>query len=296
MKIDNEFTVNATVERAWALLTDVEAIAPCMPGARLTGVDGDVYSGEVRVKVGPVVAAYAGTARFVEKDEAEHRAVIDASGKASRGAGNAAATVTAQLRSEGDATVVSVETDLRITGKLAQLGGGMIRDVSGKLLGQFSEALEEKLAVEPEGVAESPESFSAGGRTVSLEAGQAPGAEEAATDGISGAQEEPASGAWASVGGSGDAQATGTVTSTGAEEAPRTDGATASAADVAAEGSKDPRTDGGATGARKFEEPGEVEPLDLVAASGKAIVRRLWPVVTVVVVIVGMVLGYVLFT
>ena len=148
MKITNEFAVNTPIERAWAVLTDLAGIAPCMPGAQLTGVEGDTYSGKVKVKVGPVVSDFAGTARFVEKDDGARRAVIDAKGRDSRSAGNAAALVTAQLRADGDRTLVSVETDLKISGKLAQFGNGMIKEVSGKLLGQFVTNLEAKLATE----------------------------------------------------------------------------------------------------------------------------------------------------
>ncbi len=149
MRIDNEFTVSVPLERAWDVLTDLAGIAPCMPGARLTGVDGDVYSGEVKVKVGPVVSQYAGTATFAAKDDAAHRAVIDAKGKDSRGSGNASALITAQLRADGDShTVVTVETDLTISGKIAQLGGGMIKEVSTKLLGQFVQCLEQRLATD----------------------------------------------------------------------------------------------------------------------------------------------------
>jgi uncharacterized protein len=149
VRIDNEFTVGVPLQRAWEVLTDLEGIAPCMPGARLTGVDGDVFSGEVRVKVGPVVSQYAGTATFASKDDAAHRAVIDAKGKDSRGSGNASALITAQLRADGDdRTVVTVETDLTISGKIAQLGGGMIKEVSTKLLGQFVDCLEQRLAAD----------------------------------------------------------------------------------------------------------------------------------------------------
>ena len=146
MKIDNEFTVSVPIELAWPALTDLAEVSLCLPGARLTGVESDVYSGEVRVKVGPVVSEYAGTAQFAEKDDAIYRAVIDAKGRDSRGAGNASAQITMQLEPDGLRTVVKVDTDLRITGKIAQLGGGMIAEVSQKLLGQFVECLEAKLA------------------------------------------------------------------------------------------------------------------------------------------------------
>ena len=156
MRIDNEFTVGVPVERAWEILTDLEGIAPCMPGAQLTGRDGDAYKGTVKIKVGPIVSEYAGTATFTEKDAAAHRAVISASGRDSRGAGNASAEIVAQLRPDGDNTVVTVDTDLRITGKIAQLGRGMIKEVSTKLLGQFVDCLESKIGATTQPLATEP--------------------------------------------------------------------------------------------------------------------------------------------
>jgi carbon monoxide dehydrogenase subunit G len=151
VKIENEFTVHAPIDEAWKVLTDLEGIAPCLPGAQLTGVDGDVYQGKVKIKVGPVISEFAGTARFAEKDDDAHRAVIDAKGRDSRSAGNAAAIITATLRAEGESTVVSVDTDMKISGKLAQFGSGMIKEVSQKLLGQFVASLEAKIADEHSG-------------------------------------------------------------------------------------------------------------------------------------------------
>ncbi|SIM80502.1 SRPBCC family protein [Micromonospora cremea] len=148
MKITNEFTVAVPIERTWAVLTDLEGIAPCLPGAQLTGVDGDVYRGRVKVKVGPVISEFAGTAQFVEKDDAAYHGVIDAKGRDARSTGNASALVTARLRPDGDRTLVSVDTDLKISGKLAQFGSGMIKEVSGRLLAQFVANLEAKLAAE----------------------------------------------------------------------------------------------------------------------------------------------------
>ncbi|MEV0911817.1 SRPBCC family protein [Streptomyces hokutonensis] len=145
MKIDNEFSVGVPVERAWQALTDLEALAPCMPGAELTGVDGDIHRGKVRVKVGPMVSQFAGTARFVERDEAAHHAVISAAGKDMRGGGNASATVDARLRGEGSGTVVTVSTDLNISGRLAQFGSGMIKEISEKLFAQFVANVETQL-------------------------------------------------------------------------------------------------------------------------------------------------------
>ncbi|WP_433550127.1 SRPBCC domain-containing protein [Micromonospora zamorensis] len=148
MKITNEFAVAVPIDEAWAVLTDLEGIAPCLPGAQLTGVDGDVYRGRVKVKVGPVISEFAGTARFVEKDDAAYRGVIDAKGRDARSTGNASALVTAHLRPDGDRTLVSVDTDLKISGKLAQFGSGMIKEVSGKLVAQFVANLETKLAAD----------------------------------------------------------------------------------------------------------------------------------------------------
>jgi len=178
MKIDNEFTVGVPIDRAWAVLTDLEGIAPCMPGAVLTGVEGDVYSGKVKVKVGPITSEYAGTAQFVEKDEASHRAVINANGRDVRGAGNAAAAITAQLRAEGSSTVVSVDTDLKISGKIAQFGSGMIKEVSTKLLGQFVDCLEGKLAADvPVPSAPATATSAADGPAVEGPAAEGPAAE-----------------------------------------------------------------------------------------------------------------------
>jgi carbon monoxide dehydrogenase subunit G len=146
MKITHEFTVSAPPAEAWAVLTDLEAIAPCMPGASLTGFDGETYQGKVRVKLGPVISDFGGTARFTEKDDATHHAVIDAKGKDTRGAGNATARITADLKRDGAGTLVSVDTDLTISGKVAQFGSSMIKQVSEKLLAEFTTCLESKLA------------------------------------------------------------------------------------------------------------------------------------------------------
>ena len=142
MELTNDFRVNAPVEEAWKVLTDVERIAPCMPGAQLQEVEGDEYRGIVKVKVGPITAQYKGTATFVEKDDAAHRAVLRADGRDTRGQGNASATITATLVDDGGGTKVSVVTDLTVTGKVAQFGRGVLADVSGKLINQFVQCLE----------------------------------------------------------------------------------------------------------------------------------------------------------
>jgi uncharacterized protein len=151
MKIANQFTVSAPIEQAWDVLCDLEQVIPLMPGAQLVGHEGDEYLGKVKVKVGPVTSEFSGKVRFVEQDREHRRAVIDGKGKESRGTGNAAATVIAQLQEAGDRTSVTVDTDLKIVGKLAQFGSGMLQQVSEKLLGQFVESLEAKLAAESAG-------------------------------------------------------------------------------------------------------------------------------------------------
>jgi uncharacterized protein len=146
MKIANEFTVSAPIEQAWDVLSDLEQVVPLMPGAALVGRDGDDFLGTVKVKVGPVTSEFTGKVHFVERRRDKHRAVIDGKGKEARGAGNAAATVTAQLHEAGQRTRVTVDTDLKIVGKLAQFGSGMLQQVSEKLLSQFVDSLEAKLA------------------------------------------------------------------------------------------------------------------------------------------------------
>jgi carbon monoxide dehydrogenase subunit G len=145
MKLEHEFTVPASVEDAWQVLLDVEKVAPCMPGATLTSVDGDDFTGTVKVKVGPIQVTYKGQARFVEKDDTAHRVVIEASGKEARGSGTAAATVTANLRADGGQTLAHVVTDLNITGRPAQFGRGVMADVGAKLIGQFADCLASEL-------------------------------------------------------------------------------------------------------------------------------------------------------
>ncbi len=145
MKIENSFTIDAPVEQAWTMLTDIPGIAPCLPGAKLTDESDGVYSGSVKIKVGPVTAEYRGSAEFIERDDENHRAVIDGKGRDSRGAGNAQALITAEMHDEGnDQTRVDISTDLKITGKVAQFGRGVMQDVSEKLLGQFADCLETK--------------------------------------------------------------------------------------------------------------------------------------------------------
>ena len=145
MELVNDFRVPVPAATAWSVLTDVQRVAPCIPGAQLLSVDGDDFTGAVKVKVGPITVSYRGEATFAEKDEAAQRVVIRATGKETRGSGNATALVTAQLKDDGDATAVVITTDLTISGKAAQFGRGVLADVAGNLIAQFANRLEADL-------------------------------------------------------------------------------------------------------------------------------------------------------
>jgi carbon monoxide dehydrogenase subunit G len=142
MEITDSFRVSTPIDATWKVMLDIEGIAPCMPGAQLQEVEGDEYRGVVKVKVGPITAQYKGTARLAEVDEQNRRIVIDASGRDTRGQGNAKATIVVTMTAEGGGTKVDVATDLSITGKVAQFGRGVLVDVSSKLMGQFVENVE----------------------------------------------------------------------------------------------------------------------------------------------------------
>ena len=260
MELNNDFTVNAPIDEAYTTLTDVERIAPCMPGAQLTEVEGDVYRGLVKVKVGPITAQFKGQASFVEKDEQAHRAVLKAEGRDTGGRGNASALITAQLEPiEADVTKVSVLTDLTITGRVAQFGRGALADVSEKLLRQFVTNLESTVLT------------NGSGSTNGGDAGSGTGA-AAGNGGEAGATAtEPAASPATT------ATTTSTTTASAADEpaAPHAATATPSAADSG------PTT----TGVRKIEsEP--VEPVDLLDAAGVPVAKRLLPLIGGVVLLV----------
>jgi len=146
MELNNEIDVNAPIQEVWKAFNTPERIAPCLPGAELQEVDGNNFNGLVKIKVGPITAQYKGTASYLEKDEDAQKVVIKGDGRDTRGAGNASATITAQLSEiSPDVTNVNVRTELTITGKVAQFGRGAISDVSGKLMTQFAQNLEQLL-------------------------------------------------------------------------------------------------------------------------------------------------------
>ena len=142
----NEFTVNRPIDEAWKILTDVERIAPCLPGAELQEVEGETYRGVVKVKLGAISSQFKGEANFIDRDDPNHTATIKGVGRDTGGRGNASAEITAKAESlSPTSTRVVVTTDLHITGKVAQFGRGIMADVSGKLMGQFANNLNEML-------------------------------------------------------------------------------------------------------------------------------------------------------
>jgi carbon monoxide dehydrogenase subunit G len=146
VELTHSFIVDRPVDHTWNVVTDLRRAAPCLPGAALLGSDGDEYRGAVTVKVGPITARYEGVARFVERDDTAHRAVMCAEGRDVRGQGSASATIDMRLRSYGTGTEVTVDTDLALAGLVARFGRGVVADVSGKLVRQFAERLEAEVA------------------------------------------------------------------------------------------------------------------------------------------------------
>ena len=175
MEFVNEFTVPTDIDTTWKTLIDLEKVAPCLPGATLEEVDGDVYTGRVKVKVGPITVSYRGTAELVDVDEDAKTARIDAKGKETRGAGTANADVSAKLTETDAGTVVHVVTDLTVTGKPAQFGRGVMGEVGTKIIDQFSQRLEE--LVLSDDAASGDDEAAAGGEAVASGAAAA-GAEE----------------------------------------------------------------------------------------------------------------------
>lgn len=147
MQLENTFTIAAPIEKAWEALNTPQTIAPCFPGATLTEYEGDSFVGTVKVKLGPISLTYKGKGTYKERDDVNHRVVIDASGRDSRGNGTAEATVTGTMIADGpDKTSVTMVTDMKITGRPAQFGRGVISDVADKIIGQFAGCVAEKLA------------------------------------------------------------------------------------------------------------------------------------------------------
>jgi carbon monoxide dehydrogenase subunit G len=242
VELTNEFTVGVPTEQAWALLTDVERIAPCMPGAELQEVEGDEYRGVVKVKVGPITAQYKGRASFVERDVPGLRAVLKAEGRETRGQGNASATISASLHPDPGGTRVAIVTDLAVTGRVAQFGRGVLADVSTKLLGQFVDCLETTVLGRVEASAEPASAAAAASEPV----GQAEPTQAPSGGPVGGPQDdETASG-------------------------PITNGAPAT-----------PGTDGAGQPTIRRPETAPAEPVDLIDVAGGSLARRAAPAAAV---------------
>ncbi len=182
MQLENTFTIDAPIEKAWEALNTPQTVAPCFPGATLTEYEGDTFTGTVKVKLGPISLTYKGKGTYKERDDAAHRVVIDASGRDSRGNGTAEATVTGTLVAAGpDTTSVTMVTDMKITGRPAQFGRGVINDVADKIIGQFASCVAEKLAPQVEAAPKPSPVARADGGTANGAAAPAPAAAAAAS-------------------------------------------------------------------------------------------------------------------
>ena len=265
MQINNEFTVSVPIQQAWDVMLDLQKIAPCLPGAAIKEEKGDgEYDGTMKVKIGPITANYKGTVKVEEADEENHRAVLQATGRDARGQGTASATIVSTLQEEGgDSTKVSVETDMKLTGRAAQFGRGIAQDVATKMLNQFAECLEREISGGPgEGAAES-----AAPTETSADSGDGAASRETPTAAVGGAggtagrvisSEDPAVMAGGPV--------EGAVVSDG--------GTSASGAAASTQGAGQPGAGGGASRS----EPREPEAFDIGAASQEAILKRVGPV------------------
>ncbi|MEM9655563.1 MAG: SRPBCC family protein [Actinomycetota bacterium] len=254
MELTNEFVIDRDVEETWKILNDLEFIAPCMPGAQLTEIEGDEYRGLVKIKVGPITANYKGKASFIEQDVANKVAKLKAEGRDPR-QGNANAMVTATMAPAGDnQTTVNIHTDLGLSGKIASFGRGAIEDVSKKILGQFTDNLREKL------------------ETTDVVPADADDAADAATDDVA----DAAGAAAAAVGDTANDTAAGDAsTAAGDTAAAAAEGVAEAAADAASAVAEEAKPT-----VRKIEGP-EAEAVDLLAVSGGSIMKRLIPTVGV---------------
>jgi carbon monoxide dehydrogenase subunit G len=252
MKINNEFTVGAPIQQAWDTMLNLERIAPCLPGAAIQDEkDEGEYDGTMKVKIGPITANYKGTVKFEEVDEENHRAVLQATGRDARGQGTASATIVSTLQEERDGTKVSVETDMKLTGRAAQFGRGIAQDVATKMLDQFASCLEEEITGGPEeGAATAePTSEENGSRDGSQQEEAPPAAATGGTAGRVISSEDP------------------TVMAGGMVE-----GAVVAGPDAPTAGTEQPETQ-----QAPRREPKEQEAFDIGAASQEAILKRAKP-------------------
>jgi uncharacterized protein len=274
MELDNSFTVPVPPDQAWDVLLDVERIAPCMPGATVDEVDGDVINGRIKVKVGPVSLTYRGTAKFTERDDDSRTVVLEASGKETRGSGTASATVRASLQpdSAGNGTLVAMHTTMNVTGRPAQFGRGVMADVSGKLVDQFAQNLSQLIG---------GDGAASGAGTGDGGAGTAAGGEAAGGSGadVAAGGVNTAAGGKAAGGGGADVAAGSTGAGVDAAAAARADGVQRTGS-----GGASAATGNGAvttvpvthTTAEAFPKPNQ-DSLNLVRLVGPALLKRVLP-------------------
>ena len=290
MELDNAFTVPVPPDQAWDVLLDVQRIAPCMPGATVDEVDGNVVAGRIKVKVGPVSLTYRGTAKFTERDPDARMVVVEASGKETRGAGTASATVRASLEPSGTGTEVTMHTTMNVTGR-AQFGRGVIVEVGGKLVDQFAQNLAQLIAGD---TAEGPDGGAAAGDGAS---GGAASADASVTDAsVTGASVTGASVTGASVTGASvtGASVTGASVTGASVTGASVTGASVTGADgpagasVAGQGAGAPQPAGGETAVlvstttAPQPAPSHEDSLNLVKLVGPAIAKRALPVIAAV--------------
>jgi len=270
MELDNSFTVPVPPETAWDVLLDVARIAPCMPGATVDEVDGDVVTGRIKIKVGPVSLTYRGTAKFQDRDEAARTVLVEASGKETRGAGTAAATIKASLApADGGATQVTMHTTMNITGRPAQFGRGVMVEVGGKLVDKFAENLAAQLAGDASGASTGESAAAASSPTTSAAAAATDSATaESAADAEQASDAAPASGATSAAE---SAVASAPVASA---PSPATASATAPASATAAAPAP-------ATASAPATAPAREDSINLVRLVGPAILKRVVPVAAI---------------
>ncbi|MBA2377138.1 MAG: SRPBCC family protein [Actinomycetota bacterium] len=274
MKINNEFTVGVPIGEAWNAMLDLERIAPCLPGASIDEQeDESSYKGSMAVKIGPITAKYKGTVKYEEKDEANHKAVLQATGRDARGQGTASATITSTMEEVSGGTKVMVETDMKLTGKAAQFGRGIAQDVASKMLGQFAECLEERLGgdSEPEAAA-----ASAGNGATGASASPESSSSAASSAANGGAMVTPGGVTPGSSSGSLGAGSESSATSFARPVSSSSgDGSASGGASTASAGS--PSGEEKPKASRKISQP-DPEPLDLGEMSQDAVMKRVTPV------------------
>jgi carbon monoxide dehydrogenase subunit G len=247
MQLENKFTIDAPIEKAWVALNTPDMIAPCFPGATLTSYEGESFEGTVKVKLGPISLTYKGKGTYVGRDDDNHKVTIEASGRDSRGNGTASATVTGTMVADGpDRTAVTMVTDMTITGRPAQFGRGVISDVADKIIGQFAGCVARKLAPEEEAVAAAPAPAATGGTTT-------------ATGGTT-----TATGGTAAAAGSTNGAPNGTASAVATATGPALSSTPAATATPAAR----------PTGPMKS----EIDAIDLLDTAGSPVLKRLAPV------------------